>query len=210
MSGVLVRDYPPEYGPLAEVLGFGLGLNFTPKWAADADFLLLLAAQMTALRPSAVIECSSGMSTLVLARCCERNGLGQVISLENGPEFAANTREALAAYGLEPHVQIVDAPLRSLQLHGEDYQWYDVAGLPQTGAQMLVVDGPPGFVQRHARYPALPLLRDYLDPGASILLDDAARPDEQWMLKRWLAQSPGACFRYTATRRGCGILTLGD
>lgn len=205
---VLTLDYPPEYEFLKQELGFSKGLNFTPKWSAGADFLSLLIHEMERVRPDLVIECSSGLSTLVLARCCERNGMGHVISLENGQEYAENTRQALRAYRLGLYVQVLDAPLVEVTSGNDSYQWYDAAALPDSHAQMLVVDGPPGFLQRHSRYPALPVLRRYLDPNAVVLLDDAARPDEQALLRRWLAQSPGACYRYSATERGAARLVI--
>lgn len=209
MNDLLTRDYPPEYQVLCDRLDLGKGINFTPKWAAGADFLGLLADTMTGQRPDAVIECSSGLSTLVLARCCERNGGGRVYSLENGPEFAQRTRRALQAYGLGRYAEVIDAPLGEVRLGREPYQWYDLSQMPRVGAQLLVVDGPPGFLQPFSRYPALPLLRSRLERGATVLLDDAARDDEQLLLRRWLAENPGAAFRYDATARGCARLTLG-
>ena len=52
---------------------------------------------------------------------------------------------------------------------------------------LLVVDGPPAFAVgfAHARYPALPVLRDRLAPGATVVLDDVERPGEQEVLRRW-------------------------
>ena len=208
--GALTRDYPAEYQYLAASLGIDKGLNFTPKWSAGADFLELLIRELISTAPRTVIECSSGLSTLVLARYFQRIGAGQVFSLENGREYAENTRHALQVYGLESYAQVIDAPLVDLSLDGDRFQWYDTAGLPQAQAQMLVVDGPPGFIQAHSRYPALPVLRSYLDDRATVLLDDAGRADEQALSRRWLAQCPGACFSYTATERGCAILRLQD
>ncbi len=205
---VLTCDYPADYRSLAQTLGLDEGLNFTPKWSAGADFLALLVREMEKRRPELVIECSSGLSSLVLARCCERNGRGHIISLENGTEYAENTRQALRAYRLGLYAQVLDAPLVEVEIADVPYQWYDIAALPTARAQMLVVDGPPGFVQRHSRYPALPLLRDRLDGGAVLLLDDAGRRDEQELARRWLAQSPGASYRYTATQRGAVVLAI--
>lgn len=55
---------------------------------------------------------------------------------------------------------------------------------------MLIVDGPPGRVNKDARYPALPLLHERLNPGAHVFLDDATRPDERRILTQWLAEFP--------------------
>ncbi|MGH9270032.1 MAG: class I SAM-dependent methyltransferase, partial [Ilumatobacteraceae bacterium] len=46
---------------------------------------------------------------------------------------------------------------------------------------------PPAFApgSGHARYPALPALRDRLLPGATVVLDDIERSGEQEVLRRW-------------------------
>ena len=56
---------------------------------------------------------------------------------------------------------------------------------------LLVVDGPPGLLRPQARYPALPVLRERLSPGASILLDDTHRADEREIVRRWLDEVEG-------------------
>jgi hypothetical protein len=60
---------------------------------------------------------------------------------------------------------------------------------------LLLVDGP-GFGD--SRYPALPVLRAVLAPGATVLVDDVDRPDEQAVLARW-SEEFGLAFR-TAPR----------
>jgi hypothetical protein len=52
---------------------------------------------------------------------------------------------------------------------------------------MLVVDGPPRATGAAARYPAFPLLQSVLAQKATIVLDDADRPDEEEIVSRWLA-----------------------
>jgi hypothetical protein len=71
---------------------------------------------------------------------------------------------------------------------------------------MLVIDGPPGFIQHHSRYPALPLLSERLADGCVIFLDDAARADEQAIVRRWLARFPQLEHHYVASERGCSVL----
>jgi hypothetical protein len=71
---------------------------------------------------------------------------------------------------------------------------------------MLVIDGPPGFIQRHSRYPALPLLRERLADNCTVFMDDAARPDERELVEMWLAQYPTYSHEYLANERGCSVL----
>jgi len=191
---------------LCDRLGLGRDIAYDDHWSAAADFLQLIVDHALTEKTETVVECSSGATTLMLARCCERNGRGKVFSLENGAEFAANTRAELVRFGLEPWAQVIDAPLIERNIEARTFQWYALDRLPERPIDMLVIDGPPGFLQRHSRYPALPLLFDRLAEGATVFLDDAARPDEQELVAAWLRAYPALTHRYIAAERGCSIL----
>lgn len=195
-----------DYQPLCERLGLGTDLPYTPKWSAAADFLQLIVDHVLTHKPATIVECGSGMTTLMLARCCALNGGGHVYSLENGAEFAANTRAAIARHDLGKYSTIIDAPLIPYTLNGEEFQWYDIRQLCASNIDMLVIDGPPGFIQHHSRYPALPLLHDRLAVTCTLFLDDAARPDEQEIVQRWIRLQPALGNEYISLERGCSKL----
>lgn len=197
-----------DYASIQQRLGLAQALPIEPIWSAEPAFLNLLIDHCRTEQPQTIVECSSGLSTLVLARCCQLNGGGRVISMENGEEYAAKTVAELAEFGLSEWAQVIRAPLRTYRLGADDYLWYDTERLPELAIDLLVIDGPPGFIQRHSRYPALPLLRKRLAPGCRLFLDDAARPDEQEILGRWQAELPGLSQDYRTTERGCAILSL--
>ncbi len=197
------QDYPDAYRPLCERLGLDQGIPYTPNWSAGADFLEHLVEAVLAGRPAQIIECSSGLSTLILARACERAGSGMVWSLEHGAEYVAATRAALAAYGLQDWATVMHAPLRSTPLGEGTWQWYDLSRLPPMRAGLLAIDGPPGFLQPLSRYPALPMLASRLAPGCQILLDDAGREDERQAVARWRARYPGLEAQALEAERGC-------
>ena len=52
---------------------------------------------------------------------------------------------------------------------------------------LLVVDGPPADEEKdkHARYPAVPFVRDHLAQDYTIMLHDIIRAGEQEILIRW-------------------------
>lgn len=196
------------YRSLCDRLGLERAIPYTPKWSAAADFLELIVDHALAHRPATIVECGSGLTTLMLARCCALNGGGCVYSLENGADFAARTRTAVAGYGLEAYSTVIDAPLVAHTVGGRDFQWYALDGLPVGDIDMLVVDGPPGFIQRHSRYPALPLLSGRLAGGGTVFMDDAARPDERELVAQWRVEFSGLRSEYIANERGCAVLTL--
>ena len=199
---------PYPYRRLQEKLGLNQPLPWTEHWSAAEDFLLLIAEHCLEQQPASILECSSGLSTLVLARCCQLNGQGQVLSLENGDEFARATQDNLQVLGLEDHAQVLHAPLEAQEVNGRTFQWYRLpAALPED-IDILVVDGPPGFLQPLSRYPALPLLRQRLSHGCHLFLDDAARDDEKIIAERWCREVPGLRHEYLELQRGCAVFVL--
>lgn len=205
MNDTEAGNRPAALRHLCERLGLSPDLAYDPKWSAAPDFLELIVEHALAEKPRTLVECSSGATTVMLARCCQLNGLGQLYSLENGPEFAARTRAELARHGLTMQATVIDAPLTRQRIGKHEFQWYDIAGLALPLIDMLVIDGPPGFIQPHSRYPALPRLADRLASGAAIFLDDAARPDEQAIAADWCRAYPGLAHRHLDNERGCAI-----
>ncbi|RLJ22014.1 hypothetical protein DJ030_02735 [bacterium endosymbiont of Escarpia laminata] len=107
------------------------------------------------------------------------NGNGHVWSLENGEEYAQTTQAALAFYGLDNTATVLHAPL----VGDRGFQWDTLSDLSIPAIDMLVIDGPPGSIQKHSRYPALPLLMERLNSRCTVYLDDAARADERPVLR---------------------------
>ena len=193
---------------LGEQLGLREGLPYSPNWSAAPDFLKRIVEHAQTAKPTTIVECGSGVTTLMLARCCELNGGGRVFSLENGAEYAEKTRSEIARYGLDKYATVVYAPLTKQTVNGREYQWYALENLLARNIDMLVIDGPPGFIQRHSRYPALPLLYDRLAEDCVVFLDDAGRPDEREIVAMWQADFPGMAHEYLSTERGCSILHI--
>jgi predicted O-methyltransferase YrrM len=195
-----------SYQILENLLGFEKPLPVTEKWSAAPDFLKILSDYCLEHKPRTIVECSSGTSSLVLSRCCQLNQCGHVYSLENGEVFAKKTRQQLKDFSLSEYCDVFHAPLRNVQLKDESFQWYDLNNFPDIKIDLLVVDGPPGFIQKHSRYPALLLLSDMLAKQCTVFLDDAARKDEQEIVSRWLRIFPEFQSEYVENERGCSIL----
>lgn len=194
------------YLDLGARLGLRQGLPYVRHWSAGADFLALLVEHVLETGPATIVECGSGLSTLMLARCCQLNGRGRLYSLEHAAEHAARSRTELDRYGLASQADVMVAPLRPYELGDGRRLWYDLANLTVQGIDLLVIDGPPGRLAPLARYPALPLLYHRLSPASRIYLDDAARPDEWAILQRWQSEFPDLIVSEVKTARGCAIL----
>ncbi|MBB3219718.1 class I SAM-dependent methyltransferase [Pseudoduganella umbonata] len=188
-------------------LGLSRSLPDTRGWAASPDFLLELTRHALTDKPSVVVECSSGTSTIVLARCLQINGSGRVYSLEHDAAYARETRRQLERHGLTAWADVIDAPLTAQQFAGATWPWYATDGLPRNAeVDMLVIDGPPQATRSLARYPAGPALFGSLSPGAAVFLDDAQRPDEQQILRRWAAEYPEMEQRQISCEKGAAVL----
>ena len=163
-------------------------LPTTRGWAASLDILHHIYRHARDFRRASIVECGSGTSTIVLARAVQANGAGHVFSLEHEPQCASMTRDELRRQGLQSFATVIDASLRSHQLGDETWLWYEIDALPAT-IDMLVIDGPPDSIQFRARYPAIPILRLRITPGAAVFLDDADRQGEKDIVTSWLADA---------------------
>ena len=167
-------------------------LPATRVWAASPDLLVVLVDLVITERPSLIVECGSGASTLWLALAMRQFDIdGRIIALDHDPVFGGKTRDFLARHGVSDLAEVRDAPLESFSLEGETYSWYArQAWADLTEIDLLFVDGPPATTGHQARYPALPLLAGSLSPVATAVLDDLVVPDMQKVLQRWLDSYP--------------------
>jgi predicted O-methyltransferase YrrM len=143
-------------------------------------------------RARTVVECGSGVSTLVLARHFRITGDGHVYALEHDRWWYELMQEWLLERNLADYATVIYAPLERVEVDRGTFTWYSLAAakpvLDLSRIQLLLVDGPPGVVGSLARYPALPLLRSRLAPSSVVVLDDAQRPDEQRIGRLWEEQ----------------------
>jgi predicted O-methyltransferase YrrM len=146
--------------------------------AAQLRFLEEVAGHALAT-PGPILECGSGLTTLILALVAGRRGV-DIWTLEHFPDWHARVSKTLARYNL-PHVNNVLAPLKD---YG-DFCWYDLP-LDQMPKQfaLIVCDGPPGTTNG-GRVGLVPVLKTRLAPGTVILFDDAHREEEARAMSAW-------------------------
>lgn len=177
-------------------------------WAASPDFLLVIAQDVLMRQPEVIVECSSGSSTLTLARCCEINAKGHVYSLEHDLEYAAITRKRLKEQELDQWATVIDAPLIGYE-NMDGQCWYNLEGLDiSKPIDLLVIDGPPRTVAALARYPALPILKSRFSDCAVIYLDDADRNEESATLRRWVDEKHVKNIGKLPCEKGCAVILI--
>ena len=197
---------PRSYRDLCARLQLNAGIPYSEHWSAAADFLELVVDEVITIKPETILECGSGVSTLMLAAACRESGRGRVLSLEHHREYASDLRDIVASYGLQEFATVIDAPLVDMPVNGRDYQWYSLDNLVECDIDMMVIDGPPGRLQKNSRYPALPVLAGRMTSACSIFLDDAGREDERDIVRLWVQEISGLSSTYIDNQRGCSRL----
>lgn len=175
-----LRTRFPTTSPLPELGG----------WALDPTGLVWLVDEISRKQPAHVVECGSGTSTFWIAMALRENGHGRVVAMEHLEEYVRRTTAVLERHGLAEWAEVRHAPLTEHETPRGIFPWYDVDPTTLGAIDLLVVDGPPQSTGHLARYPALPLLRNAMAPGAWVLVDDMQREDEQQAVEYWLEEFP--------------------
>jgi predicted O-methyltransferase YrrM len=161
------------------------------SWKADVGLLKLVADHILAEKPKTVVEFGTGASTLIVAQALKLAGVqGDFISIEQHEDFAQKTREWLAEHGLEADLRAV--PLRPSP-GGWPGLWYDHEPLPDR-IDFMLIDGPPWSIHPFTRGAAATLF-GRIPVGGVVMLDDAARPGERVVARRWKKLWPNFEFR---------------
>jgi predicted O-methyltransferase YrrM len=175
--------------------------------AIDPDFAVHLVQILNSRRPRLVVELGSGVSTVLCALVLREHGSGRIVSIEHDPVYAQATRERLATFHLEQVAEVRNAPLSEVDVDGRSWRWYDRSVfLDLENIDLLVVDGPPGWLHTQARFPALPVLIDRMSSNAAILLDDAGRQDEKSIIEDWLKRWPNLSRVDLPSEKGTALL----
>ncbi|MBV6632309.1 MAG: class I SAM-dependent methyltransferase [Alphaproteobacteria bacterium] len=196
---------------LAAKLGVAPGwLPPTRGWAASPDFLMVLVRLVAEIKPTSIVECGSGVTSIVFSRLLQGVEGATLLTLDHDEKFAQQTAALLAERGLPGSVtmNLAAAGMAPVAVGGDTIPWYQTEGMPWPDQiDLLCVDGPiMNSENRLARYPAFPLLHDRLSEKAVVVLDDAHRPGEQAILQRWLTEFPDWRVEMLSTEKGTAVL----
>lgn len=178
-------------------------------WAASPDLLRKIVEIIIQEKPTCVLETGSGVSTLMIAYCLKQIGKGRVFSLEHDAKYATIIQNLVKFHGLEDIARIIHAPLKEVEIDGKSWYWYSLGCFTlDQPIDLLVIDGPPAYIQRLSRYPALPLLYKRLSKKVTIVVDDANREDEQKMLALWENQFPCIKSEFLNIEKGAFVCKI--
>ena len=181
------------------------------EWVISQDLARLLAQIVLTYKPRNILEFGAGSSSRILARSLALLGRGQLTSLEQNPQWCQAAWHEIKTLP-EVDCKLLHAiPRLRWSVTGLHYMfWGQRHEIQKRGAYDLVlVDSPQYFFGREG---AMPLIYAHLQPKALIILDDAARLEEQGVLWRWLHAYPGLRLLYFDAHfglgKGIGILQL--
>lgn len=179
-------------------------------WAVSPDFMKLVISSVFEHKPRLVVELGSGVSTLVVGYCLQKLNQGEVISVDHEESYTRITKNNVLNHSLQNVVQVIYAPLKNITIYDKTWLWYDLGFLTslEQPIDLLIIDGPPGDLQKLSRYPALPLLIDSLSDNALVLLDDSNREDEQEIVKLWKQNFSLSKVEQIVTEKGAHVLQL--
>lgn len=183
----------------------GLESNALPhlgSWKADTYLLHRIVDEIEARRPQVVVELGSGATSLVIAKALSLHGGGCLFSYDQHEPFVRQMEEWLSEHGLA--AQFHHAPLGQRDPRWPGL-WYDLPVVPAE-IDMLVIDGPPWAVHPFARGMAERLF-DHVAPRGIVMLDDAARPGERIVSRRW--RRTWNSFEFTFEGEGTKGLLIG-
>ncbi len=192
-----------------------------PPWndyMASAELMRCLWQLIHEERPTHVMELGSGLSTVVMAYALEACGNGSVTSLDDHAGYAARTRSQLREHGLDEYAKVVLTRFSRLELDCGVPFWYALPDLcAEPPIDLLFIDGPMRDYHPRIRYPALPILQEYLADNAIVVVDDCHKIDNSYVLQDWLAEFPGLQIenedgfpRFTVLRFSRSPLNAGD
>ena len=176
--------------------------------AASPDLLLALYREIVINRPSLVVECGAGVSTIWIGYILEQLGKGKLISIEHDPTWAERVGKWVQQHQLNQTIEIVKSELKEVLVKDQVMRWYDLDPILHHldhPIDFLFIDGPVGVSDPKARFPAIPLLQPYLSVSCIIMLDDACRFGEQQAVFAW-EKDLGYEHEFVHNEKGLAIL----
>ena len=161
-------------------------------WTVTPEIGRFLVLTVFEQKPLMIMECGSGLSTILMAYSLKRVGRGSLIALEHDRECASRTDRFLRVHGLDEWARVEYTPLAPIRLNGREWLWYDIASvrIPRK-VDLLFVDGPPRRVHEESRYPAMHVLFPHFSSEVHVILDDAHRDGERTVLEKWMREFDG-------------------
>ena len=161
-------------------------LSLDNSWSIGEEAFSFLLEELRSLPVENLIEFGSGVSSIRLALQFPQ---AVIVSIESDPTFYRNMIESLDRY-VPGHSLKLELRELCWQRHGLGlYQSYR-PGPFFAPVDAVIIDGPPGWTGR-GREACLYQAFRFLRTRGRVYLDDYDRPEEQQIVRNWMASYPG-------------------
>jgi SAM-dependent methyltransferase/predicted O-methyltransferase YrrM len=162
-------------------------------WALCAETVEYLIEKIEEDRPSAILEFGSGTSSLALAWIMTRlhgdSSMPRVYSIDQSADHIEQTRAVLERHHLVGTVRFHHAELVLQTIGSRVARCYNLTGevLEQffggVRPDLILIDGPAG--ESGIRFGTVPLVSEFVDPNAVVIVDDGLRDSELDTADQW-------------------------
>jgi hypothetical protein len=161
------------------------------RFALGTEALNFLDERVRQLRPNAILEFGSGVSTVVLAAgMADIHGDSgpRVFSLDESERYLAETHQMLEQAGLQGCARLAHREVHEQVICGHTTACYAIDDpflrrFLETVPDLLLIDGPSGGGT--VRFGTLPLVLGHASVPCTFFLDDALREDEIQVASLW-------------------------
>ncbi len=159
-------------------------LKFIDKYGIDVDKVVYVFGIIKQKD-----SCPSLPHRIAIGNACyilKKLNLGKIYSIEHDETFFNKTKKLLEINNLEDICKLILSPLEKIIINNKSYLCYKLDFIKLIEEiDILLVDGPPVYIQEQSRFPALLILKDKLNQNTAIYLDDGKRENEKKIIKLW-------------------------
>jgi ubiquinone/menaquinone biosynthesis C-methylase UbiE len=162
-------------------------------WALCAETVEYLIEKIEEYRPSAILEFGSGTSSLALAWIMTRlrgdSSMPRVFSIDQSANHIEQTRAVLRRHHLVDAVRFLHAELVFQAIGSRVARCYNLPTevveqfLGGVRPDLILIDGPAG--ENGIRFGTVPLVSEFVDPNAVVIVDDGLRDSELDTADQW-------------------------
>ncbi|MCA9994141.1 MAG: class I SAM-dependent methyltransferase [Anaerolineales bacterium] len=208
------RFEPPSYAQqLKDIIAI---LNLQPlrqdvflpftKWAMEPSDLLNLVEYIQQNNSQAIVECGSGLSSLIVATALRQKNSGHLFSIEEDLNWYNLMCNLIKTHQLSDWITVVYAPLEAYKQKGINTEWYSSQMLKPIfdtfdRLDVVIVDGPIRS-NKTSRSPALFAFAPLIDHSTLVILDDANRQEEQQVITTWKEMFDITIEDHSSSQRG--------
>ena len=180
--------------------------EFFSSYSLTGNAVLWLYTEIIKKRPRVIVECGSGLSTIVIAYALslyEEEMSSNFYSLENDERWLKLTESNAAMLGLTDYIELIHSQMSEYIFEEKTYYSYKLSALVGLSIDLLLIDGPS---PKYGRYAVLPSFLDALSENAQIILDDVYRQSEKKCLDSWTSLADISLIGYIPKGHGLALL----